>query len=76
MKYFFILGSNPTLSLAELAAVFNYADEIYLVQPNIAVLETDQKITAKVIKKIGGNNGAPDECRGKIHTKWGFFLCE
>ena len=54
MKYFFILGTNPTLSLAELAAVFNYADEIYLVQPNIAVLETDQKITAKVIKKIGG----------------------
>ena len=53
MKYFFVLGINPTLSLAELAAVFNNG-EFSLAQKNIAILETDQKIEANIIKKIGG----------------------
>ncbi|MFH1583210.1 MAG: methyltransferase domain-containing protein [Candidatus Falkowbacteria bacterium] len=53
MKYFFILGTNPTLSLAELAAVFNYG-EFSLVQKNIALLEINQEIKANIIKKIGG----------------------
>ena len=53
MKYFFVLGINPTLSLAELAAVFNHG-ELALAQKNIAILETDQKIEANIIKKIGG----------------------
>ncbi len=53
MKYFFILGSNPTLSLAELAAIFNHG-EFSLVQKNIAFLETDENLEANIIKKIGG----------------------
>ena len=54
MKYFFILGSNPTLSLAELAAVFSHEGKLSLVQTNIAILETNQEIAANIIKKIGG----------------------
>ncbi|MFA6306556.1 MAG: methyltransferase domain-containing protein [Patescibacteria group bacterium] len=53
MKYFFILGSNPTLSLAELAAIF-HDGRLSLVQKNIAILEISQEIKAKIIKKIGG----------------------
>ncbi|MBU0721910.1 hypothetical protein KKA93_00415 [Patescibacteria group bacterium] len=53
MKYFFILGTNPTLSLAELAAVFNHG-EFSLIQKNIAFLDIDYEIRANIIKKIGG----------------------
>lgn len=53
MKYFFILGSNPTLSLAELAAVFNNG-KFSLIQKEIAVLETDREISANILKTIGG----------------------
>jgi len=53
MRYFFILGSNPTLSIAELSAVFNYG-EFSLIQKNIAILKCDYEIKADVIKKIGG----------------------
>lgn len=53
MKYFFILGSNPTLSLAELATVFN-CGKLALIQKNIATLENSREIMANIIKKIGG----------------------
>ena len=53
MRYFFILGTHPTLSLAELAAVFNHGD-FSLIQNNIAILEINQEIKANIIKKIGG----------------------
>ncbi len=53
MQYFFILGSNPTLSLAELTAVFNNG-KFFPVQKNIAFLETDYEIKANIIKNIGG----------------------
>lgn len=53
MRYFFILGTNPTLSLAELAAIFNHG-KFSLVQKNIAILEINQEIKANIIKKIGG----------------------
>jgi len=54
MKYFFILGTNPTLSLAELAAVFNNIGRLSLIQTNIATLETDQDIAANIMNNIGG----------------------
>ena len=54
MKYFFILGTNPTLSLAELAAVFSNSGELSLIQTNIAMIETNQEIMANIINKIGG----------------------
>jgi len=53
MKYFFILGTNPTLSLAELAAVFSHG-QFSLVQKNIAILDINHEIKANIIKKIGG----------------------
>ncbi|MDD4271266.1 MAG: methyltransferase domain-containing protein [Patescibacteria group bacterium] len=53
MRYFFILGTNPTLSLAELTAVFNHG-QFSLIQKNIAILETNEEIKANIIKKIGG----------------------
>lgn len=53
MKYFFVLGSNPTLSLAELAAIFNYG-KLSLVQKNIAILESGREIKSDALKKIGG----------------------
>ncbi|MEI6596619.1 MAG: DNA methyltransferase [bacterium] len=53
MRYFFILGSNPTLSLAELAAVFSHG-QFSLIQKNIAFLEINHEIKANIIEKIGG----------------------
>jgi len=53
MKYFFILGSNPTLSLAELASVFSDG-RLALAQTNIATLETDTEIKADLLYRIGG----------------------
>ena len=53
MRYFFILGSNPSLSLAELALVFSNG-RLSLIQKNIAILEIDYEIKADIIKKIGG----------------------
>lgn len=53
MKYFFILGTNPTLSLAELAAIFNNG-KLSLAQKSVAILDIAHEIDAKIIKKIGG----------------------
>jgi tRNA G10 N-methylase Trm11 len=53
MKYFFILGTNPTLSLAELGSAFHHGT-FSLIQNNIAILETNQEIKANIIEKIGG----------------------
>lgn len=53
MQYFFILGTNPTLSLAELTSVFPLG-RFFLIQKNIALLEIDYEIKTDIIKKIGG----------------------
>jgi len=53
MRYFFILGTNSTLSLAELATVFSNG-EFSLFQKNIAILDTNQNLKDERIKKIGG----------------------
>ncbi len=62
MKYFFILGSNPTLSTAEISAVFRLAvkkissfDNSAYLTNNVLILETNREINAKdLIKKLGG----------------------
>jgi len=62
MHYFFILGNNPTLSMAELLAVFRLKDAQSTQRPfgrwvsrNVFILETDKKIKAlEIIKKLGG----------------------
>jgi tRNA G10 N-methylase Trm11 len=53
MKYFFALGNNPTLSTAELSAIF--PKNLLLLPNNVIVLETDREINCqKLIKKLGG----------------------
>ena len=56
MKYFFILGNNPTLSIAEISAIFGL-DKIQgrLTTPDVFILEIEQKINpTALIKKLGG----------------------
>jgi tRNA G10 N-methylase Trm11 len=56
MQYFFILGTNPAISLAELYAVFDFqADKVILVQDKVLLWETEQKISAQaIIRRLGG----------------------
>jgi tRNA G10 N-methylase Trm11 len=55
MTYFFILGSNPTLSLAELSAIFHLTNSGQIAGENVFILKTDKKINAvQLIKKLGG----------------------
>ena len=56
MKYFFILGNNPTLSLAEISAIFDLSKNKGLfVVPNIFILDTEKDIKpTELIKRLGG----------------------
>ena len=57
MKYFFILGNNPTLSVAELSAMFglNKNEDMRLLVSGVFTLKTDKTIAAdKLIKNLGG----------------------
>lgn len=62
MKYFFVLGNNPTLSVAEISAVFGLAQNKdtkcpvgHLVSKDVFILETKQEIDAQsLIKRLGG----------------------
>ncbi len=59
MTYFFILGSNPALSIEELSVVFNLSSlekTVYeLLQANVFILTTERKFDAgQMIKKLGG----------------------
>jgi tRNA (guanine10-N2)-dimethyltransferase len=54
MTYFFILGSNPALSLAELSAVFGAAKFISIGE-EAAIMEIDQSLeAADAIRRLGG----------------------
>lgn len=53
MKYFFVLGNNPTLSIAEITAVFSDNQEI--INNQILTLDSQKDIQAtEAIKKLGG----------------------
>ncbi|MCD4762186.1 methyltransferase domain-containing protein [bacterium] len=55
MKYFFVLGSNTTLSIAELTAVLPSNAELGFPALDIAVVNLDKPLDAgKLIKKLGG----------------------
>ena len=63
MQYFFILGTNPTLSIAELSAIFSLNKNNkkhghpagYIASNNVFLIETNKEINAQeLIKKIGG----------------------
>ena len=54
VKYYFILGSNPAISLAELAAVFDKT-KLTLAYANVALLDQAEEIEAeRLIKRLGG----------------------
>ncbi|MFA5023953.1 MAG: hypothetical protein WC523_03305 [Patescibacteria group bacterium] len=54
MKYFFVLGTNAALSVAELAAVLDLK-KATLLAPDFLILETASEINAEnLIKKLGG----------------------
>jgi tRNA G10 N-methylase Trm11 len=54
MKYFFILGNNPSLSIAELNALLNLSNA-KLLTPNFLITDLDLEIDAdKLIKRLGG----------------------
>ncbi len=61
MKYFFVLGTNPTLSIAELSAVFGLNNKNAecptgrLASENVFLIESNKAIDGSaLIKKIGG----------------------
>lgn len=58
MKYFFALGNNPTLSIAELCSVLlknNCVKNAKILNKDIFIVETDKALNAfELIKKIGG----------------------
>lgn len=60
MQYFFILGSNPTLSIAEFSAFFNPREDAksplgLLASDSAFIIDFKQPIDAKqIIKKLGG----------------------
>ena len=54
MQYYFVLGTNPTLSAAELAAIFGSQKPI-LINKNIVIIDILEKINAcELINKLGG----------------------
>ncbi len=60
MKYFFILGTNPTLSIAEISAIFGLNSKETkppmgsLVSGDVLILETDEFDAKEALKKLGG----------------------
>lgn len=52
MKYFFALGNNPTLSVAELSAVLRFKNMI--LSKNILIADTDEINATELIKRFGG----------------------
>jgi len=55
MKYFFELGNNPSLSSAEIAAIFGMDKQYQLIGGKILIADLPSMLDAKsIIKKIGG----------------------
>ncbi len=55
MKYFFVLGSNPTLSIAELLSYFPDVNSYKLLGEEVLVIEFTKEMDAKkVIAELGG----------------------
>lgn len=62
MQYFFILGNNPTLSVAEIFSVFNLEKENEIKSANlipeaknVLIIKINEKINcSEIIKKLGG----------------------
>lgn len=53
-QYFFVLGNNPTLSIAEISAIFPNAKK-EIINKDILIIKSEQDINPKnLIKKLGG----------------------
>lgn len=53
MKYYFILGSNPTLSVAEIAARFSAYKKLIMPQNNVLLADLEH-LPDKIINELGG----------------------
>ncbi len=56
MKYFFILGNNPTLSFAEIASVLNLKPEqVLFLSEESLIIDIEEELDAeKLIRRLGG----------------------
>jgi len=57
MKYFFILGRNVSLSVAEILSYFSEKEnkiEIHSQKENIIILEFSKKINSNIVNELGG----------------------
>ena len=54
MKYFFILGSNPTLSLAEIYSLFGLRADYKLIGKDCLLVETEQTDSNVLMNRLGG----------------------
>ena len=54
MKYFFILGNNPALSVAEIINVLGAEGKIKLLAGNILIIENPAIDAKKLIRRLGG----------------------
>jgi tRNA G10 N-methylase Trm11 len=53
MKYFFVLGRQPEISLSELEGIFSKKAE-YIYQNKVAVFDLDKKLGIDFLEKVGG----------------------
>lgn len=55
MQYFFVLGNNPTLSLAEICSIFPVSTDSKILRNDIFLLDYNNKVDASaLIRKMGG----------------------
>ena len=54
MKYLFILGRNPDLSIAEIKSVFGKSLKNFLISKNAMILDLEEKIPRGILKNLGG----------------------
>ncbi len=55
MRYFFVLGNNPTLSIAEISAVFSFSNAIISESGNVLIADFENEFDAtRAIKRLGG----------------------
>lgn len=79
MKYFFILGNNPSLSVAEIAATVSDIQDSKLLNNNVFVFESEDNINADdLIKKLGGTIkiGVIEDSTSRYNPEKIFKLCK
>jgi len=54
MKYFFILGNNPSLSVAEILAIFPKYTDFTLISQDVFLLKLEENLSKETINRLGG----------------------